>query len=92
MFLFITGVVRVGDVNGKFVVNPSADQLSTSVLNLIVACTSKKIGNVCFPITLNASFLCQVNRVAIAYFVFSGCLKTNLCNHKPAANHKPSVR
>ncbi|KAI5075919.1 hypothetical protein GOP47_0009995 [Adiantum capillus-veneris] len=36
------GVVRIGRVDGKFVVNPSMDELAVSDLNLVYACTVDK--------------------------------------------------
>eukprot|EP00249_Psilotum_nudum_P016788 c25988_g1_i1 orf=158-3031(+) len=36
------GVVRIGRVNGCFVVNPDMDELSESDLNLVYACTADK--------------------------------------------------
>ena len=44
-FLFV-GVVRVGEVEGEFVINPTWSQLITSSLNLVVACSEKKVGKV----------------------------------------------
>ena len=38
------GVVRVGEVDGEFVINPTWSQLIFSSLNLVVACSEKKIG------------------------------------------------
>ncbi|XP_044163140.1 polyribonucleotide nucleotidyltransferase 1, mitochondrial-like [Acropora millepora] len=37
------GVVRVGESNGEFVVNPSWSQLATSELNVVVACSESKV-------------------------------------------------
>ncbi|XP_068682659.1 polyribonucleotide nucleotidyltransferase 1, mitochondrial-like isoform X1 [Montipora foliosa] len=37
------GVVRVGEVDGEFVVNPSWTQLVNSRLNLVVACSEHKV-------------------------------------------------
>jgi len=42
----LLGVVRVGEVDGGFVVNPTWTQLITSSLNLVVACSEKKVGKV----------------------------------------------
>ncbi|KAG9448966.1 hypothetical protein H6P81_008931 [Aristolochia fimbriata] len=36
------GVIRIGRINGQFVVNPSTDELSLSDLNLVYACTKDK--------------------------------------------------
>ncbi|CAM6101524.1 unnamed protein product [Calypogeia fissa] len=36
------GCVRVGRVNGKFIVNPNMDEVTRSDLNLIYACTAEK--------------------------------------------------
>eukprot|EP00252_Welwitschia_mirabilis_P024988 TRINITY_DN7648_c0_g1_i1.p1 TRINITY_DN7648_c0_g1~~TRINITY_DN7648_c0_g1_i1.p1 ORF type:complete len:1012 (-),score=254.90 TRINITY_DN7648_c0_g1_i1:461-3496(-) len=36
------GVVRIGRINGKFIVNPDMDELVLSDLNLIYTCTSEK--------------------------------------------------
>ncbi|KAF9620300.1 hypothetical protein IFM89_011035 [Coptis chinensis] len=36
------GVIRIGRIDGKFVVNPSMDELSLSDLNLVYACTRDK--------------------------------------------------
>lgn len=38
------GVLRVGEVDGEFVVNPTWSQLMISRLNLVVACSEKKVG------------------------------------------------
>ena len=38
------GVVRVGESNGEFIVNPSWSQLATSGLNVVVACSESKVG------------------------------------------------
>lgn len=36
------GVIRVGRIDGKFVFNPTMDELSLSDLNLVYACTKDK--------------------------------------------------
>ncbi|XP_052197559.1 polyribonucleotide nucleotidyltransferase 2, mitochondrial [Diospyros lotus] len=36
------GVIRIGRISGKFIVNPSMDELSLSDLNLVYACTKDK--------------------------------------------------
>ncbi|XP_030953897.1 polyribonucleotide nucleotidyltransferase 2, mitochondrial [Quercus lobata] len=36
------GVIRIGRISGKFIVNPTMDELSLSDLNLIYACTKDK--------------------------------------------------
>ncbi|KZV45682.1 polyribonucleotide nucleotidyltransferase 2, mitochondrial [Dorcoceras hygrometricum] len=36
------GVIRIGRIDGKFIVNPSMDELSLSDLNLVYACTRDK--------------------------------------------------
>ena len=43
-FICSVGVVRVGESNGEFVVNPSWSQLATSGLNVVVACSESKVG------------------------------------------------
>lgn len=43
---FCAGVVRVGEVDGEFVVNPAWSQLIISSLDLVVACSDKKVGKV----------------------------------------------
>lgn len=40
----ISGVVRVGEVDGEFVINPTWSELSTSKLNLVIACSERKVG------------------------------------------------
>ncbi|KAJ7365412.1 Polyribonucleotide nucleotidyltransferase 1, mitochondrial [Desmophyllum pertusum] len=37
------GVVRVGEVDGEFLINPTWSELNTSRLNLVVACSEKKV-------------------------------------------------
>lgn len=37
------GAVRVGEVDGKFVINPAWSELSISKLNLVVACSKTKV-------------------------------------------------
>nr|XP_058965409.1 polyribonucleotide nucleotidyltransferase 1, mitochondrial-like [Pocillopora verrucosa] len=37
------GAVRVGEVDGKFVINPTWSELSISKLNLVVACSKTKV-------------------------------------------------
>lgn len=36
------GVIRIGRINGQFVVNPTMDELNLSDLNLVYACTREK--------------------------------------------------
>ncbi|XP_038905196.1 polyribonucleotide nucleotidyltransferase 2, mitochondrial [Benincasa hispida] len=36
------GVIRIGRINGKFIVNPTMDELNLSDLNLVYACTREK--------------------------------------------------
>ncbi|XP_050224265.1 polyribonucleotide nucleotidyltransferase 2, mitochondrial [Mercurialis annua] len=36
------GVIRIGRISGKFIVNPTMDELSLSDLNLVYACTKDK--------------------------------------------------
>ncbi|GFY83130.1 polyribonucleotide nucleotidyltransferase [Actinidia rufa] len=36
------GMIRIGRISGKFIVNPSMDELSLSDLNLVYACTKDK--------------------------------------------------
>ena len=45
MFLFV-GVVRVGEVEGEFVINPTWSQLIISSLSLVVVCSENKVGKV----------------------------------------------
>ena len=40
----LPGSVRIGDIDGEFVVNPSRQQLDKSILDLIVTSTDKKVG------------------------------------------------
>lgn len=44
MTFFGLGVLRVGEVDREFVVNPTWSQLMISRLNLVVACSEKKVG------------------------------------------------
>ncbi|XP_078350537.1 polyribonucleotide nucleotidyltransferase 1, mitochondrial-like [Oculina patagonica] len=37
------GVVRVGEVDGDFVINPTWSELNTSKLNLVIACSERKV-------------------------------------------------
>ena len=41
MFL---GVVRIGEIDGELVVNPTWSQLSVSYLDLVIACSKTKVG------------------------------------------------
>ncbi|XP_021725109.1 polyribonucleotide nucleotidyltransferase 2, mitochondrial-like [Chenopodium quinoa] len=36
------GMVRIGRINGQFIINPTMDELSSSDLNLVYACTKDK--------------------------------------------------
>jgi len=36
--------VRVGEIDGKLVINPTWSELDSSKLNLVIACSEKKVG------------------------------------------------
>ena len=44
LWFYILGAVRVGEVDGKFVINPTWSELSISKLNVVVACSKTKVG------------------------------------------------
>lgn len=59
------GVVRVGEVDGEFVVNPAWSQLITSSLDLVVACSDKKVVMVeAFANEVSTERFCEALRFA----------------------------
>jgi len=40
----IEGAVRVGEIDGEFAVNPTWSELDSSKLNLVIACSERKVG------------------------------------------------
>ncbi|XP_073249261.1 polyribonucleotide nucleotidyltransferase 1, mitochondrial-like [Porites lutea] len=59
------GVLRVGEVDGEFVVNPTWSQLMISRLNLVVACSEKKVVMVeAFANEVTSERFCEALRFA----------------------------
>jgi polyribonucleotide nucleotidyltransferase len=43
-YLTFPGAIRIGDVDGELIINPTKQQLQQSSLNLVIASTEHKIG------------------------------------------------
>jgi polyribonucleotide nucleotidyltransferase len=51
-WLVFSGAVRIGDVDGELIINPTKQELQQSSLNLVVASTQHRVGRNFIKITL----------------------------------------
>ena len=69
--MYTVGAVRIGDIDGELVVNPTRQQLEHSILNLVLTSTEHRIGKnnsiftVCWKTLSIIIHICKISIVML---------------------------